>query len=1222
MANDLNTYGKMAGAAKNFFKEKTAAHKVMAGIERASIAAQTALALVAMGQELGIIATTTAAKVTAIATETGANVASVGPNVAADSAKATASGIAGVAKAIASLPFPYNLLAGAATLAALVGVGVKMGGSVGGGGSAPPDPNSMAERQKNQGTGTVFGDSSAKSESISKSLARMEENTSIALEHSSKMVAALRSIENSIGGLAAQVVASGGANGNNFGVTTGKINVGQATDAISRVMTSITNSIFGSKVSSFINNLWGKTTQEISDSGVTLGGSVRGLQSGQGYSQYADVSRTTSSWFGLSKNTDKSTLTQGLGGDLTRQFSLVFSGVEKALQLVAPTIDSTSEHVKNTLDNLALSMQTVSLKDLKGAELTEALSSIISAASDQMAEAALPGLGEFRKVGEGYFETVMRVAGDMDVAKAGLERLGMVMIHISAVTDKQADVGAELVRQTIYGYQTTGTALTGVGEIMKNLGGTAQDLLETYQELLDVQVSMRRVGLNSGQLSSSTIKGAGDIGSLQSSLDAYFDSFFTKTEKAAANSAAMAEKFGALGVAMPATADGFRMLVESIPQTTAAGQQLLGSVLSLADGFAQLHEAAGTLDPQALVDRYFAAGQALRSSLRTVGDAVQALADKVTSTTAATASARDAISQAYFTAQDKVAAAQEKVNQLVAESAKNLSAFGDSIGSFLANLDSEKGSSIRNLKLSLSENLNLAVGGNKKGQDAALKDAESLSKANKAGTGSSVVFAQTQAQLRSALGNIQASISARPGSAEDPMKVALKDLETAQLELVGYAGAAAASGANTDRSTFETAGSASSLLAAFNKAQTEEATARAAYTTALGLTSGLALTTSTALTSLVDGLNELVRNQTAFDDARDDLADYVIDIQTDAGTLNTFITGLTGSLGLTGSAADALRTALSNPATAANTLADLLGTGGLLQTNLNTFGIDIGRLAGTEGALSSIITAMTGTNAAATSLATKLGEQGLTGSINTIITTFGLLGSAAADLLDAMNHPYVPPVIPTAPVVPAPVVPAVQTLQQQVGNVYQAVLNRQGDAAGMDYWANAVGTGVVKMVDLAGILARSAADDTLDPTGRAAGWTIESAQRDATSAIDWLRKNNVPGYASGGMHGGGIRLVGENGPEVEATGMARYWNASQMGGAFRDSGSASGDSQMAAQMARMAQMMEQQQAAMEAQAKMNSETAKATRELADAFRRATVEQGGKRGLNVFTTEKA
>jgi hypothetical protein len=37
----------------------------------------------------------------------------------------------------------------------------------------------------------------------------------------------------------------------------------------------------------------------------------------------------------------------------------------------------------------------------------------------------------------------------------------------------------------------------------------------------------------------------------------------------------------------------------------------------------------------------------------------------------------------------------------------------------------------------------------------------------------------------------------------------------------------------------------------------------------------------------------------------------------------------------------------------------------------------------------------------------------------------------------------------------------------------------------------------------------------------------------------------LPKFANGGFHSGGLRMVGERGPEIEATGPAMYWNASQ-----------------------------------------------------------------------------
>lgn len=42
-----------------------------------------------------------------------------------------------------------------------------------------------------------------------------------------------------------------------------------------------------------------------------------------------------------------------------------------------------------------------------------------------------------------------------------------------------------------------------------------------------------------------------------------------------------------------------------------------------------------------------------------------------------------------------------------------------------------------------------------------------------------------------------------------------------------------------------------------------------------------------------------------------------------------------------------------------------------------------------------------------------------------------------------------------------------------------------------------------------------------------------------------LRGEEVPRFATGGLHTGGLRLVGERGPELEVTGAARYWSYEQ-----------------------------------------------------------------------------
>lgn len=50
------------------------------------------------------------------------------------------------------------------------------------------------------------------------------------------------------------------------------------------------------------------------------------------------------------------------------------------------------------------------------------------------------------------------------------------------------------------------------------------------------------------------------------------------------------------------------------------------------------------------------------------------------------------------------------------------------------------------------------------------------------------------------------------------------------------------------------------------------------------------------------------------------------------------------------------------------------------------------------------------------------------------------------------------------------------------------------------------------------------------------------SERDVLAALD---RNGIPRFEAGGMFAGGLRMVGERGPELEVTGPARYWSSAQ-----------------------------------------------------------------------------
>ncbi|OFJ47655.1 hypothetical protein BA896_000160 [Janthinobacterium lividum] len=418
----VKSYADMATAAKGFFKENTAGYKVMEGAEKAFRAYEMAMAVESMVKKIFFKETEVAANLALNGSKLTGEAATTAASTGLAATEASAWGITAVVKAMASLPFPLNLAAGAATLAAVVAIGAKMVGGMSGGSGGG---KSAADVQKVQGTGSVFGDSSAKSDSIRRSIEQLKANSDNMLPINQGMLTALQSIEASMAGLTNLVVRTPGlTDGTNMGIQTGTI-------AKSNGMSIASGAQIGSMIGGYIagplgiaigaiggaiigglKSIWGKTTQNIVDSGLQYGGSVRGLEGGKGFAQYASIDTKKSSWFGLSKSTSNSVQTQGLNDELSKQFGLIFTGLDKSLQAASVAMGGSAAEVTKVLDNLTLESTKVSLKGLTGTALTDALNSVISKSMDEIAQAAFPQFDDFRKVGEGYAETVMRLAGD------------------------------------------------------------------------------------------------------------------------------------------------------------------------------------------------------------------------------------------------------------------------------------------------------------------------------------------------------------------------------------------------------------------------------------------------------------------------------------------------------------------------------------------------------------------------------------------------------------------------------------------------------------------------------------------------------------------------------------------------------------------------------------------------------------------------------------------
>jgi hypothetical protein len=400
----LGYYANVAGAAKGFFKENTAGYKVMQGAEKAFRAYEMAMAVSSMVQKSGLLTAFTGLFVASKATQTAAEGTATGASVAMAGTQATAWGVTAVIKAIASMPYPMNLVAGAVTLAAVVALGAAVAGSLGGGGSAAVNMNSAEERQKVQGTGTVLGDSTAKSESIANSLEIMQKNSDLELDYQNSMLSALQNIASALGGAAKGILQTTGITG---------------------------GSAFGTVASSDKAFIGASHTKDITDSGVQFSGTFGQLRSGTGTGrQYEDVYTTSDGGMFRSGWSRTDTNYKALSAEAMKPFSLIFDNMGDLLVDAGSKLGRDSTSLTNAINNISVDFA-VSLRGLTGQDLTDALNAGVSVAFDKVTTQLFPTIQQFQKMGEGLGETLVRVASDVQGVDSVFTSMGKSLAGMS-----------------------------------------------------------------------------------------------------------------------------------------------------------------------------------------------------------------------------------------------------------------------------------------------------------------------------------------------------------------------------------------------------------------------------------------------------------------------------------------------------------------------------------------------------------------------------------------------------------------------------------------------------------------------------------------------------------------------------------------------------------------------------------------------------------------------
>ena len=589
----VRTYADLTSAAKSFFDQGSKGFKTLETAERAYRLVELALALKSLLVKTSSVAIGTSVVLTGAAIEakavSSAEALKTSSTVVGAATRTPLKVAEGAASMFAALG-PFGFGAVAAMLGVLASLGFRSAG--GGSGVAVSE-----ERQRVQGAGSVLGDEEAKSASISKSLELVAANTNTELEYSNSQLRALRSIDLNISSLtnllARQLGVGGVFNTDNLGL--GSVKSGGLLSSLPLI-----GGLFGRK-----------TTRTLADQGLSFGPqSLSDISGGglRGESFQTVATQTKKKIFGIttSNRTATDTESTALEGQILAEMERIIGSLREGVLLAAGSIGA--DGASAALDAFSVNLGTISLKGLTGPEIQEALSGIFGKLGDELAAAAIPTIAALQRVGEGSFETLIRVARQYQVIDTTLESIGLT-------------------------FEEVGIASLGARESLVDLFGSLDEFIDATA--------------------------------------AFSSDFLSEAERIAPVQAAVSAELDRLGLSAVTSKDAFKELVLGLDLTTQSGAEMFAALLTLGPAFAkvadfateaaaELASAAAELARAAAAELASAAAELASAAAELARAAVARSGQDVSDAQADLNRARDDLTRSY---QSEVAAITDVINR-------------------------------------------------------------------------------------------------------------------------------------------------------------------------------------------------------------------------------------------------------------------------------------------------------------------------------------------------------------------------------------------------------------------------------------------------------------------------------------------------------------------------------------------------------------------------------
>lgn len=209
-----------------------------------------------------------------------------------------------------------------------------------------------------------------------------------------------------------------------------------------------------------------------------------------------------------------------------------------------------------------------------------------------------------------------------------------------------------------------------------------------------------------------------------------------------------------------------------------------------------------------------------------------------------------------------------------------------------------------------------------------------------------------------------------------------------------------------------------------------------------------------------------------------------------------------------------------------------------LEAQLEQGQAQLDALNGIDNSILSVTEAINALNASVTA---ALSGLGIDSSTNTTANNSALVSSVYRSLLGreadasglefwtgALNGGVIDYPRLTDSILEAALANGENVAQSAISQLYRSVLGRSVDAGGLSFWSAQLNDGLSYNT-----VARQLAESALS----------NPDESSTTQSLAQRYLSSIPAFAEGGYHSGGLRLVGERGPELEVTGPARIFNA-------------------------------------------------------------------------------